>query len=118
MSIAYLHHSDCLKHHMGAGHPERPSRINAIEDQMKVSHLMDFVSYYEAPLATRQQLARVHHEKYIDTVMTFNETESYMYLDPDTILMPKTPQAGVTCRRCDHSRHRFGHDQKTSGGFL
>jgi len=95
MPIAYLHHPDCLEHDMGTEHPERPSRINAIEDQMKVSHLMDFVSYYEAPLATRQHLARVHDEKYIDTILTFNENESYIYLDPDTVLMPKTPQAAL-----------------------
>lgn len=95
MPIAYLHHPDCLEHQMGTGHPEMPSRINAIEDQMKVSHIMDFVSYYEAPLATRQHLARVHDDKYIDTILTFNEKENYIYLDPDTILMPKTPQAAL-----------------------
>lgn len=95
MSIAYFHHPDCLLHNMGTGHPERPARINAIEDQLRASQLMDFVHYYEAPKATRQQLARVHDVKYIDKILTFNEKQGYTYLDPDTLLMPETPQAAL-----------------------
>ena len=53
MPIAYLHHPECLLHDMGRSHPERASRINAIEDQLQTSHLMDLVRYYKAPLATR-----------------------------------------------------------------
>jgi acetoin utilization deacetylase AcuC-like enzyme len=56
---------------------------------------MDFVHYYEAPKATRQQLARVHDLKYIDKILTFNEKQGYTYLDPDTLLMPETPQAAL-----------------------
>jgi acetoin utilization deacetylase AcuC-like enzyme len=95
MSIAYIHHPDCLLHNMGTGHPERPSRINAIEDQMKASQLMEFARYYEAPLATRQQLARVHDVKYVDNILSFNDEQGDTYLDPDTMLMSKTPQAAL-----------------------
>jgi acetoin utilization deacetylase AcuC-like enzyme len=93
MPIAYLHHPDCLHHNMGTGHPERSERINAIEDQLRASHLMDFVNYYEAPKATRQQLMRVHDSEYIDTIIHFKE--GYTYLDPDSVLMAKTPQAAL-----------------------
>jgi len=80
---------------MGSGHPERPDRINAIENQIRASHLMDGVQAYEAPTATRQQLARVHDVKYIDTVLSFNDKSGYIYLDPDTLLTPQTPQAAL-----------------------
>ncbi|MDM8559968.1 histone deacetylase family protein [Candidatus Parabeggiatoa sp. HSG14] len=95
MPLAYLYHPDCLLHDMGTGHPERPSRISAIEEKLRVSHLMDLARYYEAPLATRQQLARVHGTKYIDTVLNFEGKEGYTYLDPDTMLTPQTPQAAL-----------------------
>ncbi len=93
MPLAYLHHPDCLRHEMGRGHPERPDRIHAIEDQLAASQLMDLIHYYEAPLATRQQLARVHDGQYIDQII--NHTDGSVYLDPDSLLTPQTPQAAL-----------------------
>ena len=95
MPMAYLHHPECLLHDMGKGHPERASRINAIEDQLQMSHLMDLVRYYKAPLATRTQLAQVHDTKYIDTILNFTKKSEVVYLDPDTVLMSETPQAAL-----------------------
>jgi acetoin utilization deacetylase AcuC-like enzyme len=95
MPLAYLHHPDCLLHNMGVAHPERPKRIHAIEEQLRVSHLMDLTRYYEAPLATRLQLARVHDAKYIDKIVNFGDKEDYIYLDPDTMLTSQTPQAAL-----------------------
>jgi acetoin utilization deacetylase AcuC-like enzyme len=95
MPIAYLHHPECLLHDMGKGHPERASRINAIEDQLQASRLLELVHYYEAPLATRSQLARVHDLKYVDTILNFTKESGGVYLDPDTVLMSATPQAAL-----------------------
>jgi len=95
MPLAYLHHPDCLRHEMGGGHPERPARINAIEDQLAASQLMDLIRYYEAPLATRQQLARVHDGQYIDQIINHTEKDGYVYIDPDALLTPQTPQAAL-----------------------
>ncbi len=94
-TIAYIDHPDCLLHEMGAGHPERPSRINAIENQMRESHLMDSVHHYEAPLATREQLARVHDVQYIDKVLNFNDQDEYVYLDPDTMQTSQSKPAAL-----------------------
>ena len=90
---AYIHHSDCLLHDMGSGHPERPARIIAIDEQIRAAKLMDLLHRYEAPLATKQQLARVHDRKYIDKVVDFQG--DYTYLDPDTLLTAQTPQAAL-----------------------
>jgi len=95
MSIAYLHHPACLLHNMGTGHPESAARLYAIEDQLRASHLMDFMRHYEAPKATFQQLARVHDVKYIDHILNFNEKQGTTYLDPDTVLMAETPEAAL-----------------------
>jgi acetoin utilization deacetylase AcuC-like enzyme len=93
MPLAYLHHPDCLLHEMEAGHPECPERIHAIEDQLAASKLIDLIRYYEAPKATRQQLARVHDGHYIDKIL--KHTEGYVYIDPDALLTPQTPQAAL-----------------------
>jgi acetoin utilization deacetylase AcuC-like enzyme len=80
---------------MGFGHPERPTRLSAIEDQLRASQLLDFVKSYDAPLATRRQLARVHDLKYIDKILDYSKQQGHTYLDPDTIITPQTPAAAL-----------------------
>ncbi|MCK5716821.1 MAG: histone deacetylase family protein [Thiomargarita sp.] len=87
MTIAYLYHPDCLQHDMGVGHPECADRLTAIHEKIKDVH------NYEAPLATHEQLGRVHTAHYIDKILT--HTEGTIYLDPDSLLTPQTPQAAL-----------------------
>jgi len=95
MTIAYIHHSDCLRHDMGFGHPERPARLTAIEDRLKVEGLFDFLEQYEAPLAETQHIARIHDSKYIEHVLSFANKAENSYLDPDTVVTPQSPQAAL-----------------------
>ena len=37
MRTAFITHADCLRHEMGAHHPERPERLGAIGDQLIAS---------------------------------------------------------------------------------
>ena len=60
MHTAYITHPACLKHDMGADHPECPARIQAIEDQLIASGLLPFLDQREAPQASKEELARVH----------------------------------------------------------
>jgi acetoin utilization deacetylase AcuC-like enzyme len=46
----YFTHPDCRRHDMGRGHPECPARLDAIEDRMLASGLLDAVERREAPL--------------------------------------------------------------------
>jgi len=80
---------------MGSGHPEAPARLHVIEDQLISSKLVDFLRYYEAPLATRQQLVRVHHPRHIDKILNFQDQPGSTYLDPDTLLTGNTPKAAL-----------------------
>jgi len=52
MSTAFITHADCLKHEMGAWHPECPERLAAIEDQLIASGVGQYLARYDAPLAT------------------------------------------------------------------
>jgi acetoin utilization deacetylase AcuC-like enzyme len=68
MHTAYISHPLCLKHDMGAHHPEAPARIHAIEDQLIASGILDHLQRYEAPEATHEQLLRVHDAAYVDAL--------------------------------------------------
>jgi acetoin utilization deacetylase AcuC-like enzyme len=95
MQTAYISHPACLQHEMGRGHPECPARIQAIEDQLIASGLFPFLQHHDAPRATREQLARVHSERYIDTVEAAQPAEGLTMLDPDTWMNPHTWEAAL-----------------------
>jgi len=95
LHTAYITHPDCLKHDMGAHHPESPARLTAIEDQLIASGLLQFLQHHDAPLATFEQLARVHAPHYIETIHSASPTKGLVYLDPDTAMNPFTLNAAL-----------------------
>src|SRR5258708_25118803 len=88
MTTAYITHPDCLRHEMGAGHPESPARLNAINEHMHSSGMLDEVRSLEAPLALAEDLKRVHRPAYVDLIFENAPTEGYVQLDPDTAMNP------------------------------
>lgn len=86
MLTAYLTHPLCLKHEMGAHHPECPARIHAIEDQLIASGLMQFLARSEAPQATRDQLQRVHSSEYVASIFACSPQAGLVQLDGDTAM--------------------------------
>ena len=90
MATALVTHSDCMKHEMGAHHPECPARLAAIDDQLISSGIAGFVERYDAPLATAEQLARVHPPDYIEEIRAASPTRGIVHLDPDTAMCPGT----------------------------
>jgi Deacetylases, including yeast histone deacetylase and acetoin utilization protein len=53
---AYLTHPVCLQHDMGAGHPECPQRLSAINDALVHARVMDFLRCREAKPVEVHQL--------------------------------------------------------------
>jgi acetoin utilization deacetylase AcuC-like enzyme len=88
MTTSYITHGDCLKHEMGAGHPECPDRLIAVNDHMRTSGLLDQLRVLEAPLASPEDLKRVHRPAYVDLIFENAPTEGYVQLDPDTAMNP------------------------------
>jgi acetoin utilization deacetylase AcuC-like enzyme len=95
MTTAFITHADCLKHDMGAHHPERPARLTAIEDQLIASGVGQHLTRYEAPLATDEQLARVHPPDYVRAIRDAAPRAGTVHLDPDTAMNPWTLQAAL-----------------------
>src|SRR5919109_3662347 len=95
MPTAFVTHADCLKHDMGAYHPERPERLGAIEDQLIASGLGQYLKRYDAPLASDKELARVHPPEYVRAIRDVAPEEGTIHLDPDTAMNRWTLQAAL-----------------------
>ena len=95
MQTVYLTHPLCLKHEMGADHPECPARIHAIEDQLIASGLLQFLNAQEAPQVTREQLLRVHTPEYVDSVFAKSPQSGLVELDGDTAMNPYSLNAAL-----------------------
>ncbi len=80
---------------MGAQHPEQPARLSAIEDQLIASGIAEHLARYEAPLATDEQLERVHPRDYVRAVRDIAPSQGTVHLDPDTAMNPHTLQASL-----------------------
>ena len=95
MATAFVTHGDCMKHDMGAHHPECPERLAAIADQLIASGIDAYLARYEAPAATIEQLERVHPRAYIDAIQAASPARGIVHLDPDTAMNPKTWDAAL-----------------------
>ena len=95
MPTAFITHPDCLKHDMGAGHPEQPARLTAIEDQLIASGIEAHLQRYQAPFATDEQLARVHPEEYLGAIREAAPESGRVHLDPDTAMNPHSLSAAL-----------------------
>lgn len=95
MLSAYITHPDCAHHDMGAGHPECPERSSSIHDRLLIAGLLDYMAPYDAPLATRTQLARAHTMSYVRELIAAAPTEGHRFVDPDTLMNPHTVQAAL-----------------------
>lgn len=95
MQTAFITHADCVRHRMGAGHPECPERLGAISDHLLSKGLLHYMTPYDAPLATEEQLARAHSSLYVREIIEAAPTEGYYHIDPDTSMNPFTVQAAL-----------------------
>lgn len=91
----YFTHPDCRKHDMGRGHPECPQRLDAIEDRLLASRLLDVVDRREAPLASPDLVELAHDRMHVAAVRGLAEEateeenaggDGLVFIDPDTAM--------------------------------
>jgi acetoin utilization deacetylase AcuC-like enzyme len=95
MAVAFISHSDCLLHDMGSWHVESPARLHAISDQLIASGLDTILRHYDAPLASREQLLRVHAAEYVDGIFAKAPQDGLLFLDMDTSMNPHSLNAAL-----------------------
>src|SRR3954467_6436950 len=91
----YFTHPDCRRHEMGAGHPECPERLDAIEDRLLVSGVMDALDRREAPLVAPGNLELAHTRMHVASIRGLADelaediqagSRPYAVIDPDTAM--------------------------------
>ena len=80
---------------MGTYHPESPARLSAISDHMIAQGLDHYFVYYDAPLATFEQLLRVHPASHLERLKRNSPAHGIVHLDPDTAMNPHTWHAAL-----------------------
>jgi len=92
---AFITHRDCHLHDMGSYHPEAPERLSAISDHLIAQGLDSYFVYHDAPLATFQQLKRVHTAAHLERLKRASPELGIVHLDPDTAMNRHTWQAAM-----------------------
>lgn len=95
MTTAFITHRECWLHDMGKFHPECPDRLAAINDRLIAAGLDLYLSFIDAPVATREQVARAHPASYFDELMANVPEHGIRHLDPDTAMNPNTMKAAL-----------------------
>ncbi len=89
---------------MGAGHPECPSRLDAIEDRLLISGVGDALERLDAPLASVADLELAHDRMYVASLRGTSDRladeikaggPTHAKLDPDTSMNVHTWQAAL-----------------------
>lgn len=93
MSIAIISHPDCELHDEGKGHPERPQRVQVIQEALKKTAFNMDVNYYEAPLIQREQLDNVHDPAYVEWLIAKAPHTGTFRIDEDTMMNTHTLRA-------------------------
>lgn len=94
-TTAFITHRDCWLHEMGGFHPECPDRLAAINDRLIAAGLDLYLSFYDAPVATDEQILRVHGRDYFASLADSVPEQGIRHLDPDTAMNPNTMKAAL-----------------------
>jgi len=87
-------HPACLDHDMGAGHPERPDRLRAVDHALE-AETFQMLARDAAPRADIAAIARVHPSEYIEAIRAATPTQGHTFIDQDTSMSPASFEAAL-----------------------
>ena len=91
----YFTHPACRKHEMGAGHPECPARLDAIDDRLLISGVGDALEHLQAAPAALADIELAHSRQLVNSLRGLTDTlredinaggPTHAQVDPDTSL--------------------------------
>jgi acetoin utilization deacetylase AcuC-like enzyme len=105
VTLLFYTHPTGERHDPGPGHPEAPIRLKMILRAVAEATIPGLVQR-EAPLATLEQVQRVHPARYTEQVLGAVPTEGYVRIDADTVINPFSGEAalrgsGAACAAVD-----------------
>jgi acetoin utilization deacetylase AcuC-like enzyme len=92
LTTLILHHDDCLAHDPGVYHPESSARLRAVLAAVRDLRGTELLP---APLASLQQVTRVHGEEYWARLVAAEPASGQVAVDPDTLLSPGSINAAL-----------------------
>lgn len=104
MTTGYITHRDCWLHDMGAAHPECAARLDAIEDRLLMTGVMDTLRRLDAPKASVYDLELAHSRLHVAAMRGLDHMmqeelqaggDGYSQIDTDTVLCPHTWNAAL-----------------------
>jgi acetoin utilization deacetylase AcuC-like enzyme len=95
MTIALIYHPECEFHEGGEFHPEQPARVQVIQAAFKHYPFHLPVKFYQAPLATRDQLLQVHSQDHVDWITSIAPKHGFISIDADTHMNAHTLNAAL-----------------------
>jgi acetoin utilization deacetylase AcuC-like enzyme len=96
VSTAFFSHPSFWQHAMGAGHPECPERLDAIDEALRSTGLIDQLDVIQARAATWEELRLAHDPAYLAAIrQRLGAVTDVVQLDPDTAANPHTLTAAL-----------------------
>lgn len=92
MTTLIVSHNSCLEHDTGPHHPERADRLRSVLKALRQTAFRDLV-HAEAPVASRDQMARAHPRAFVDRVMSAMPDRGLRNIDADTVVSPGSAEA-------------------------
>ena len=95
MTTALITHPACLEHDTGPYHPETSERLRAVLAALEAPEFADLLRK-PAPLATVEQLSRVHPGKYVERILAIRpDPGEAVQLDADTLMSSGSAEAAA-----------------------
>ncbi len=116
MSVLYATHPRFAEHDTGYGHPERPSRLVAVENGIVAAGLEEALIPVVAPPASEEDLERVHPGQYREALANFADSGGG-YIDGDTHLGRRSWDAAVLAAGAGLETIRRLEAGEASAGF-
>lgn len=96
MRTAFFTHPSFWQHAMGAGHPECPERLDAIDEALRSTGLIEHLDVVQARAATWEELRLAHSPGYLSALrQRLGAVTQVVQLDPDTAANPHTLTAAL-----------------------
>ncbi|MEE1654163.1 histone deacetylase family protein [Brachymonas sp. G13] len=104
-ATGYYFHNDCKLHNMGAGHPEAPERLDAIEDRLLITGVADALERRQPNPANLAEIKLAHRRMHIAAMRGMSDwleeddiaagDSQHFSLDTDTSMNSKTYRAAL-----------------------
>jgi acetoin utilization deacetylase AcuC-like enzyme len=95
VATALITHAACLEHDPGPYHPESPDRLRAVQAALDAPEFAALIRE-EAPLATEEQLVRVHPAGVVDAILAIRpEADDTVNIDADTVMSAGSAEAAL-----------------------